>query len=374
MSTYATPLQQRLSNYKSQGLARTLRLPSGIDFSSNDYLGFAQEQLLRERFIARLQQTAVGAAGSRLLRGNLALHEETEHLLAAFSNREAALLFPSGYMANVGLLSAILHPEDLVFSDALNHASIIDGIQLSKARKIIFPHRDYAYLEEQLQRQQAPTCLKVIVTESVFSMEGTKADLLQLARLADQYQALLIVDEAHSTGIWGKSLVATLGLTEQVFASTHTAGKALGAAGAWVASSHFTRDYLVHFARSFIFTTAPLPALALLLQEAIKLYDEIGEKRAVAIQKRARYLRELLSIVAEKNADDAPIICVRIDDNQRATYISEFLSQRGFDIRAIRPPTVPAGTARLRITVKWLNSDIELQQLATDLLLAKNHL
>ncbi|HVV67917.1 MAG TPA: aminotransferase class I/II-fold pyridoxal phosphate-dependent enzyme [Gammaproteobacteria bacterium] len=374
MSTHTSKLQQRLSHYKSQGLARSLRLPCGIDFSSNDYLGFAQEKLLSERLLARLQQTSVGATGSRLLRGNLALHEETEQILADFSHRETALLFPSGYMANLGLLSALLRQEDLVFSDALNHASIIDGIQLSKARKIIFPHRDYTYLEEQLKIHQSQKCLKVIVTESIFSMEGTKADLLQLAVLADRYQALFIVDEAHSTGIWGKSLVATMGLTEQVFASTHTAGKALGAAGAWVAGNHFMRDYLVHFARSFIFTTAPLPALAILLQEAIKLYDEIGASRAIAIRKRAQYLRTLLSTAVEKNAQDTPIISVRIDDNQRATRISEFLSQRGFDIRAIRPPTVPKDTARLRITVKWLNSEIQLQQLATDLLTAKNHL
>ena len=367
-------LQHRMALHQSQGLARCLRAPCGVDFSSNDYLGFAQDSLLRERFIGRLEQVAVGAAGSRLLRGNLALHEETERLLAAFSSRETALLFPSGYMANIGLLSALLRPEDLVFSDALNHASIIDGIQLSKARKIIFPHRDYSFLAEQLKLHQAQKCLKVIVSESVFSMEGTQADLLQLAALADQYQALLIVDEAHSTGIWGKSLVATLGLTEQVFASTHTAGKALGAAGAWVAGNHLLRDYLIHFARSFIFTTAPLPALALLLQEAIKRYNEIGVTRALEVKKRAQYLRSLLSLTSEKNSHDTPIIAVGIGDNCRAINISTFLFERGWDIRAIRPPTVPKGTARLRITVKWVNSEKQLQQLAADLLMAKNQL
>ncbi len=367
-------LQHRIALYKSQDLARYLRAPCGVDFSSNDYLGFAQDNLLRERFICRLDQAAVGSAGSRLLRGNLQIHEETESLLAAFSNREAAVLFPSGYMANLGLLGALLGQEDLVFSDALNHASIIDAIRLSKAQKIIFPHRDYEYLGEQLKLNQSQKCLQVIMTESVFSMEGTKADLLQLAKLADKYQALLIVDEAHSTGIWGKSLVATLGLTDQVFASMHTAGKSLGAAGAWVAGNGLLRDYLVHFARSFIFTTAPLPALALLLQESIKLYEEVGSIRAEVIKRRAQYLRTLLSLTSGKNADDTPIISVCLGDNRQAIDISEFLSRRGWDVRAIRPPTVPKGTARLRITVKWVNNEIQLQQLAADLLMAKHNL
>lgn len=358
-------LQKRLEHCKSQDLTRKLSLPIGIDFSSNDYLGFAQDNSLRERFINRLQEVSVGASGSRLLRGNSELYEETEHLLAAFVQREAALLFPSGYAANLGLLSALLHEDDLVFSDAFNHASIIDGIRLSKAQKIIFAHQNYDFLEQQLKTHQSNKNLKVIVTESLFSMEGTQADLKKLATLAQQFNALLIVDEAHSTGLWGKSLVATLGLTDQVFATIHTAGKSLGASGAWVAGSHTLRQYLIHFARSFIFSTAPLPALPLLLQEVIKFYEMVGAQRATTVLQRAQQLRHLMPDSIAKN--DSPIISLVVGENQRALKISQFLQHKDWDVRAIRPPTVPANTARLRITVKWVNSEQQLFNLAQDI-------
>lgn len=355
-------LENRLAHYTEQGLSRTLQVANNIDFSSNDYLGFAQDAVLRERFLARLQEAEhVGATASRLLRGNLPLHEETEKLLAQFVDREAALLFPSGYTANIALLSAILHTGDIVFSDALNHASLIDGIQLSKAEKVIFPHGDYDFLENQLQNSHQQ--LKVIVTESVFSMEGSKADLFKLTELAKRYQALLIVDEAHSTGLWGKSLVATLGLTEKVFASTHTAGKALGASGAWVAGSHMLRNYLINFARGFIYSTAPLPALPLLMQETLKFHDEVGHERAIAVRNKAKKLCALLSLAP----NDTPIISILIGDNHRAMEVSQYLQKKSWDIRAIRPPTVPQGTARLRITVKWANTDEQLEQLAHDI-------
>lgn len=366
-------LVQRLEKLKSQGLARCLQLPRGIDFSSNDYLGFAQDPILKKRFQDRLHSLPVGATGSRLLRGNTTLYEETEAMLAQFVQREAALLFSSGYMANVGLLSALLGPEDRVFSDALNHASLIDGIQLSRAKKNIFPHRDYVYLEQQLAASRAEQGLRIIVTESVFSMEGTVADLPRLAYLAEHYNALLIVDEAHATGIWGAGLVHTLGLTQQVFASIHPAGKALGAAGAWVAGNHLLRDYLIHTARTFIFSTAPLPALPILLQESLAWYAEVGEARAAMVRERAAELRGLLSALSfiEKpslaHENNVPIISILIGDNQKAFDMSQFLQAKGWDIRAIRPPTVPEGTARLRITLQWAHTTAQLTQLVADM-------
>lgn len=359
-------LQERLAHHKSKGLMRDLLVPSGVDFSSNDYLGFAHDKVLRERFIHRLKETPVGASGSRLLRGNLQLYEETEQLLANFVGREAALLFPSGYAANLGLLSALLQPGDLVFSDALNHASIIDGIRLSHAEKIIFPHGDYVFLENQLADKNQHKGLKVIVTESLFSMEGTQADLRKLAALATQFNALLIVDEAHSTGLWGKSLVATLGLTTEVFATTHTAGKSLGASGAWVAGSCTLREYLIQFARSFMFSTAPIPAMALLLQESMRFYDEVGKERANTVLARAQQLRSLLSFHGVAK-NDSPIISIFIGENKRALEISRFLQDKSWDVRAIRPPTVPIHTDRLRVTVKWGNSEEQLLGLARDL-------
>lgn len=359
-------LQQRLQKAKSLGLERKLILPGQIDLCSNDYLGFANDLHLRENINKRINNIPIGAAGSRLLRGNLAIHTETEQLLADFVNREATLLFSSGYAANVGLLSAILQTGDLVFSDALNHASIIDGIRLSQAKKIIFPHRDYHFLEKQLALSQDYPGIKLIVTESIYSMEGTCADLKQLATLAEKYNAGLIVDEAHSTGLWGPSLVAKLGLNNKVLATIHPAGKALGVAGAWIASNHDLREYLIHFARSFLFSTAPMPILAVALQEAILLYQNVGLERAEIVTMRAKYLRQTLAKFTPIDISDSPIISIIIGDNQKTLEISQQLQHKGWDVRAIRPPTVPSGTARLRITVKWSNNEIQLQQFALD--------
>jgi 8-amino-7-oxononanoate synthase len=359
-------LQNRLDQLTDQGLIRTLAQPQGVDLSSNDYLGFATDPILQQRFLNRLNTIPQGATGSRLLRGNLALYEETEALLAAFVHREAAVLFSSGYSANVGLLSSLLRANDVVFSDALNHASIIDGIRLSKAQRVIFPHRDYDYLAGKLQEYNNYPGLKLVVTESVFSMEGTIADLHLLAELASQHNALLIVDEAHSTGIWGSNLLQTLELTDQVFASVHPAGKALGASGAWVAGSQVLKNYLLQFARSFLFSTAPLPALAVLLQEAVKFYSEVGEERGAIVRERALWLRKQLCAY-KVSVGESPIISILIGNNTVAVEVGRQLQQRGWDVRAIRPPTVPVGTARLRITVKWGNTQEQLACLVQDL-------
>lgn len=361
-------LQQRLTNYHNLGLTRNLSLPMGVDLSSNDYLGFAQDTELNQYYIARLQQEFPnGAAGSRLLRGNLELYEQTEAILANFVQREAALLFSSGYTANLALFSALPQENDIVFSDKLNHASIIDGLRLSKAQKIRFPHRDYQQLEQQLKKYQQHASLKIIVTESLFSMEGTLADLPRLAHLAEIYNALLIVDEAHSTGLWGHSLVNSLGLTSKVFATTHTAGKCLGASGAWIAGSQLLRQYLINFARPFIFSTAPIPSMAILLQEAIKYYQLHGSARASIVRQRAVQLRNYLNLANSTEPNDSPIVTIPIGDNQRAIQISALLQQQGWDVRAIRPPTVPVGQAKLRITVKWCNNEEQLQRFAKSL-------
>lgn len=359
-------LQERLLNFQAKGLTRVLTCPQGIDLSSSDYLSFAKDNILRQRYLDRLKKVPNGAAGSRLLRGNLSLFEETESKLADFVGRESALLFSTGYAANIGLLSALLQKEDIVFSDALNHASIIDGISLSKAEKIIFPHRDYVFLEKSLQENAAKNRLKLIITESLFSMEGTLADLKHLASLAEKYDALLIVDEAHSTGIWGKSLVSELNLSHKVFASIHPAGKALGASGAWVACDHFFKEYLIHFARSFVFSTAPLPAIPLLLQEVVKYYQEIGDARALTVRQKARWFRDILP-VPTLGETDSPIVPIVIGDNERAVEVAKKMQMQGWDVRAIRPPTVPEGTARLRVTVKWENSEAELERFVGEL-------
>lgn len=360
-------LEERLTTFQSKGLTRTLDVPSGEDFSSSDYLGFATDPILKERYLARLQATPeIGAGASRLLRGNLRLFAETESLLSRFVERASSLLFSTGYAANIGLLSAVLRKGDHVFSDAFNHASIIDGIKLSKAEKTIFPHRDYETLASALAAVNNPHHLKVIVTESVFSMEGTQANLAKLVELSEQYNALLIVDEAHAVGVYGAGLVATQQLNTHVFATVHAAGKALGASGAWVSGSPFLIEYLTHFARSFVFSTAPIPAVPLLLQETIQYYQEVGEARANAVKQKAKAFRERLAIETLGEID-APIVPIMIGGNEKALAVAASLQQLGWDIRAIRPPTVPEGTARLRLTVKWHNTDEALARLAADI-------
>ncbi len=358
-------LQERLDAYKAKGLTRTLISPQGIDLSSNDYLGFSQENFFQ---INDLPSFLQGAGASRLLRGHLPLFAETENKLAEFVHREAALLFSSGYAANVGLFSGLLRETDTIFSDTLNHASIIDGIRLSKAKRIIYPHLGYDFLEAELQKTKDCSGLRVIVTESLFSMEGTVANLPHLVALAEKYDALLIVDEAHSTGLWGNCLVAHLGLTDRVFATVHTAGKTLGAAGAWVAGSKVLRDYLIHFARSFIYSTAPLPLSAHLLQAALGFYQQVGAERAEKVRTRARWFRELIGIPGNGTLfDESPIISIPVGDSAQALQISHQLQALGWDVRAIRPPTVPEGTARLRLTVKWSNDEAQLLRFASDL-------
>lgn len=361
-----TLLQQRLEAAAKQGLTRTLSPRQGIDLSSSDYLGFSEDLELRERFLKHIVTLPLGTTSSRLLRGNLDLFDDVEKELADFVAREAALLFPSGYQANIALLSSLLSPEDIVFSDVMNHASIIDGIRLSRAEKIIYPHRDLQFLEDVLRSQQKQKRVKLIVTESLFSMEGTIADLRATAELAERYGAYLIVDEAHSTGIWGPSLVATLGLGDRVLATMHGAGKAMGASGAWIASSALVKSYLINFARPLIFSTAPVPAMAILLREAAHYYREVGTQRAASVLARTHHLRTQLKDLVMGD-DQSPIVPILIGNNEHALAIANCLREHNWDIRAIRPPTVPTGTARLRVTVKWHNSETELTRFAADL-------
>lgn len=359
-------LQQRINQQQQIGLARKLESRLTHDLISNDYLGFAADEILKKNILEQLINSSCGSTGSRLLHGNDEIFEAVENLLAKFVNREAALIFPSGYQANVSLLSSLLQEGDLVFSDANNHASIIDGIKLSKAKKIIYPHNDLNFLEDVLKTQDKNSGLKVIVSESLFSMDGDIADLPELANLAEKYAALLIIDEAHTTGIYGASLVEKLNLTDKVFCSVHPAGKALGVSGAFIAGSSLIKNYLINFARGFIFSTAPTPMLAIALKEAVKYYNQVGETRAKIILKRSQIMREKLQHHIQKSVHGL-ILPIIIGDANEAIIISEQLRKLNWDVKAIRPPTVPDGTSRLRITIKWNNHDADLLQFVKDL-------
>jgi 8-amino-7-oxononanoate synthase len=350
-------LSLRLAEARAAGLARELKPRAGSDFCSNDYLGFAEDIQLRRRVQAACEGAPLGSAGSRLVRGELALFARAEASLAAFSGREAALLFPSGYQANVALLSALGREGDFFYSDELNHASLIDGMRLSKATRRVYPHGDLAALRNLLEADRASPGLKFIVTESLFSMDGDAAPLRELAELASASGASLIVDEAHATGLWGSGLAERAGLSGLVLATTHAGGKALGSAGAWVAGSAVLKEYLVNFARGLIFSTAALPALAIQLEEAVAHWSEVGPERAEALFARSRKLAQALGSTVS-----GPIFPVVLGSNEQALAAQAELAREGFDVRAIRPPTVAPGTARLRVTLRATTPEAELDR------------
>jgi 8-amino-7-oxononanoate synthase len=341
---------------------RSLTNPSGIALSSNDYLGLAAHPRLKE-IIAQtaVEDARVASTGSRLLTGNHERWEQLEDEFAKFVGAEAALYFPSGYAANIGLLTAILKPEDTVFSDAANHASLIDGIRLSRARKVIFPHLNLDYLEDALRRE--PTNgERIIVVESIFSMEGDRAPLRDLVGLCERFDAFLILDEAHATGV-----EAARGRTECELASVHTCGKALAAMGAFVAGSHTLREFLINHARPFIFSTALPPYCAAHVREGLRLATEADPQRATLRQLSGHLRGRLREAGLNIGSADSHIVPLILGSNENALRYAAVLSAAGFAIRAIRPPTVPAGSARLRFSVNanlsWVDLDRVIQVL-----------
>jgi 8-amino-7-oxononanoate synthase len=360
-------LDDSLAGLREAGLLRRLRSPQGIDLVSNDYLGLAEHPHLTEAMKAALDTGVAGAGGSRLLRGQHAVFDEIEERLAEFCGAQAALLFTSGYAANVGLLQSLVGKADLVVSDEHNHASLIDGIRLSGAAKCVTPHRDLGAVEEALSRPRSGSAF--VVTESVFSMEGTLAPLSELAEIAERKGALLIVDEAHATGLYGargSGRVEELGLRERVLATVHTGGKALGSGGAWVAGPAVLRDTLVNRARTLIFSTAPLPVLAAALNAGLDLV-EVEPQRRAEVHRKAQLLRSALSgIGADLGTSASAILPLIVGDNDAALGLQQGLAAAGFDARAVRPPTVPRGTARLRITARYPVPDAELLRFASE--------
>jgi len=357
-------LRRELERLDASGLRRHLRLPQGVDLTSNDILGFAEHPHLRERMLAALHETPAGAGASRLLRGHLAAFEHVEERLAAFCGTPAALLFNSGYAANTGLLATVLGPDDLVVSDAANHASLIDGIRLSGATKAIYPHQDLAAVEDALRLARDGRAF--VVTESLFGMDGDLTPLVELVELAERHDALVIVDEAHATGLFGArgaGRVEELGLRERVLATVHTGGKALGSSGAWVAGSSELRELLVNRARPFVFTTAPLPVLCAALHAGLDLVDREPERRD-EVRRKSRLLRAALAGGGVTATGDAHIVPLLVGDNAPALALQEALLAEGFDARAVRPPTVPPGTARLRVSVRYPLADAELERFA----------
>ncbi|MEO6390924.1 MAG: 8-amino-7-oxononanoate synthase [Pyrinomonadaceae bacterium] len=355
-------IRGRLAAIDAAGEQRTLELPRGIDLCSNDYLGLAYHPLLKSCMAEAIQREGCGATAARLLRGERDCFSLLERRFAAFKGTERALFFGSGYAANLGMLTTFLEPGDVVFSDSFNHASLIDGIRLAKAERVIFPHLDIESLARLLSETSCAG-RKFLVTESLFSMDGDLAPLAKYAELCRSSNALMLVDEAHAVGIYGaqgSGLIEHTGTANDVFLSMNTAGKALGAAGAFVAGPAWAIEYLVQRARSFMFSTAPPPALAAAIDAALDIIEAEPERRH-RLRENVTLLRKLLAEQSIPLPNDATqIIPILIGDSRRAVAVAEQLQSDGYDVRAVRPPTVPEGTARLRLS---LNSELTKAQL-----------
>lgn len=338
-------LRDRLAEIEAQGLMRRLRPPSGVDLTSNDYLGLAGHPLIKQRMADAVLNEGAGSTGSRLLRGERSAFSCIEQKFANFKQTERSLYFSSGYLANLAVLTTFPEKDDIIFSDELNHASLIDGARLSPARRVVFPHNDVKALRDVIAKEKGQ---KFLVVESLFSMDGDQAPLEEYAELCRATQTALIVDEAHAVGVYGargSGLIEQSGIGGDVLVSVNSAGKALGVGGAFVAGSQRTIEYLVQRARPFIFSTAAPPSVAAAIDASLDVIAAEPERRKQLFE-NARYLRDKLGI-----AGCSQIVPYVIGENTRAVAAAEALQAAGFDVRAVRPPTVPVGTARLRITV-----------------------
>jgi 8-amino-7-oxononanoate synthase len=348
-------MESELANLRERSQLREFAQLPGVNFCSNDYLGLAEDSRLKLAVLEAVGKSArVGGTGSRLLSGHDPVWNELEEEFAAFAGTEAALYFSSGYAANIGLLTAVLGKDDVVFSDAQNHASLIDGIRLSGARKEIYPHRDLNYLERALQLHECESCRKLIVTDSVFSMDGHIADLRAMQNLGERYGASLIVDEAHATAVHGpggEGIVAQAGLKEEVLAVVHTCGKALASAGGFVCGSRVLREFLINRARTLIFSTAAPPYMAGQIRAALRLAGGMNHERKVLLDRSSVLAAGLNAAGWGKRRQSSQIVPVVLGSNEDAISAAGFLQEQGFAVRAIRPPTVPAGSARLRLSL-----------------------
>lgn len=367
LSAWKERLHQGLSALEARSQRRSLAEIQGVSFCSNDYLGLADHPELRTEVAEAVRLAEkVGGTGSRLLSGQAEEWRHLEDEFARFAGTEAALFFTTGYAANVGLLSSLVGKDDVVFSDERNHASLIDGMRLSGARKVIYPHLNLNALEAKLREGARAPGRKLIVSESVFSMDGDIAPLAELANLAEKYNAALILDEAHATGVHGPAghgLAAAAGITSRVLAIIHTCGKALASAGAFVCGPAVLKEHLVNHARTFIFSTALPPYFVVQIRAALHLAEGMNEDRASLVG-RAEHLRIALQSEGFDTAGSASqIVPVVLGQNDAALDAAEHLQRDGFAVRGIRPPTVPEGGSRLRLSLTTRIPQAELSRL-----------
>ena len=360
-------LRAALAMRKAVGTFRQLNIMRGIDFSSNDYLGLAQLPL--DMDIPQKAQSG-GSTGSRLITGHNESLSELEAHIAKFHGFEAALLFSSGYAANTGLLACLGTADDVIISDSLIHASLIDGIRLSYARRTRFKHNDLHDLEVQLEQYSRQIKGQIyVVVEALYSMDGDVSPLLEMASLCEKYNAALIVDEAHSGGIYGPNgagLIAKFGLQDKIFAGIYTFGKAAGLHGAVICGSDVLKTYLINFCRTFIYTTAPSPITAWAIYQAYERLEAAHHARA-NLQNIIQYFQQASQNTALTSAhwlqSSSPIQGLIIPDNMRATSAASYLQAQGFAIKAILSPTVAQGQERLRISLHSFNNPAQIDEL-----------
>jgi 8-amino-7-oxononanoate synthase len=392
MSDFERELTQRLAAIRQQGLLRELRridspqtprLEMGgstlLNFSSNDYLGLANEPALKEAAVKAVERYGAGAGASRLICGSLAPHQELDETLAAFKDTEAALSFSTGYAAAIGAICALVGKDDFIILDKLVHACIVDAARLCGAKLRVFAHNDLNDLEAKLkwvsERVQSPKSKvqsrvgrTLVVTESVFSMDGDHAPLRELVELKERYGAWLMVDEAHATGLYGahrRGLAEELGVSSRIEVQMGTLGKALGASGGYICGSRALIDYLINRARTFIFSTAPVPASVAAATAGIRfVQSSAGEDRRRKLWQNVSVLSPAINNqLAPPSTTRSAIIPIMLGAESKAVEAAAALRERGIFIPAIRYPTVARGQARLRLTLSAAHTDTDLAQL-----------
>jgi 8-amino-7-oxononanoate synthase len=378
MSNLNDQLGAELDQSRAEGLYRSLRTITSaqgprivldgrelLNFSSNDYLGLANDPALKEAAASAIEKYGVGAGASRLVCGNLQPYEDLERKLAAFKAREAAIVFGSGYAANIGTITALVGEGDVVILDKLDHASIIDGARQSGATIRVYPHKNLAKLESILQQGDAFR-RKLIVTETVFSMDGDLAPLAEIVALKETYGAWLMIDEAHATGLYAsnrRGIAEAAGVEDQIDVTLGTLSKALGCAGGFVVGSQVLIDFLRNRARSLIYSTALPPTICAAAAAAVDfVMSEDGHQRRDKLWRNVSAMKNGLSALGVANESRSPIIPIIIGEESAAVEVSRRLQERGIFVPAIRFPTVPKGKARLRVTVTAAHEPADIER------------
>lgn len=372
-------LEEELEQRKKAGLWRQMKIAEGlptpdkiiidqrpmINLCSNNYLGLAGHPEIKKAAAEAIMRWGCSATASRLMAGNTELHQKLETKISEFKETEAALVYPSGYMANLGIITALVGPDDIVYSDRLNHASIIDGIILSRADLRRYRHNDLEHLEVLLKKTEDHRGRKMIVTDTIFSMDGDVALLPEIISLARKYDCLVMVDEAHATGVLGvkgRGAVEYFGLEGKIDVQMGTLSKALGAQGGYVAGSKQLIDFLVNKSRAFIYTTGLSPAMAGAALKALEIIKQDTSLKDKLWQNVSYFRQKIVEAGFDIGQSQTQIIPIMVGNSEKAVEFSQLLCEEGIFTRAVRPPTVPEGQARIRISITASHTESDLEK------------